>query len=66
MPSCPANHKCPHCGVDLRLINAALELAKAQGHALSCRFAACTCGAVEKQKELLGEFWRLYRLAQNS
>ena len=38
------------------------QLAEAQSHELTCRFSGCTCGAVAVHGEVLGEFWRQYRL----
>ena len=44
------------------------QLAEAQKHELTCEFLkptsrpGCTCGAVQAHGEVLGEFWRQYRL----
>ena len=46
--------------IQKELIDLAVALAKEQGHLPSCKFSACTCGKVERVKEVLGKFWTTY------
>jgi len=43
------------------IIKVAAELARSSGHKVSCDFFSCSCGMVNRQRDALGDFWRLYR-----
>lgn len=44
-----------------RCLEMADQVIRATAHDPGCKFAACTCGAVERFKELRSEFYRLWR-----